>query len=51
MERAIAERGRYPAINILKSLSRTIPRAADPVFLPVITRARRVMATYADMES
>jgi flagellum-specific ATP synthase len=50
MERAIAGRGRYPAINILKSLSRTIPRAADPVFLPVITRARRVMATYADME-
>ena len=50
MERAIAERGRYPAINILKSLSRTMPRAADPAFLPVITRARRVMATYADME-
>jgi flagellum-specific ATP synthase len=50
MERAIAERGRYPAINVLNSLSRTMPRAADPAFLPVITRARRVMATYADME-
>jgi flagellum-specific ATP synthase len=50
MERAIAERGRYPAINILKSLSRTMPRAADPQYLPVINRARQVMATYADME-
>ena len=50
MERAIAERGRYPAINVLKSVSRTMPRAADPVYLPAITRARQVMATYADME-
>jgi flagellum-specific ATP synthase len=50
MERAIAERGRYPAINILRSVSRTMPRAADPAYLPSITRARQVMATYADME-
>src|ERR1700744_4892236 len=50
MERSIAERGRYPAINILKSVSRTMPKAADPAFLPTINRARRVMATYADME-
>ena len=50
MERAIAERGRYPAINVLKSVSRTMPRAADPDYLPVITQARQVMATYTDME-
>ncbi len=50
MERAIAERGRYPAINVLKSVSRSMPRSADPAYLPVITRARQVMATYADME-
>jgi flagellum-specific ATP synthase len=50
MERAIAERGRYPAINILKSVSRTMPRAADPGYLPVVNQARQVMATYADME-
>jgi flagellum-specific ATP synthase len=50
MERAIAERGRYPAINVLKSVSRTMPRACDPAFLPVIRRARAIMATYADME-
>jgi len=50
MERSIAERGRYPAINVLKSISRTMPKAADPAFLPVLSRARQVMATYADME-
>ncbi|MEJ2625148.1 MAG: flagellum-specific ATP synthase FliI, partial [Pseudolabrys sp.] len=50
MERSIAERGRYPAINVLKSISRTMPRAADQAYLPVLTRARQVMATYADME-
>src|SRR5262245_60400918 len=50
MERQIAERGRYPAINILRSVSRTMPKAADQAFVPIITRARQVMATYADME-
>src|SRR6266566_168029 len=50
MERAIAERGRYPAIDVLKSVSRTMPRAADPAYLPLIARARQIMATYADME-
>jgi flagellum-specific ATP synthase len=50
MERAIAERGRYPAINVLKSISRTMPRAADPAYLPSIDRAKQVMATYSDME-
>jgi len=50
MERAIAERGRYPAINVLKSVSRTMPKAADQAYLPALTRARQVMATYTDME-
>src|SRR5215831_11929596 len=50
MERAIAERGRYPAINVLKSVSRTMPKSADPAYWPVIQRAKQVMATYSDME-
>jgi len=50
MERQIAERGRYPAINVLKSVSRSMPRSADPAYLDVLARARRVMSTYADME-
>jgi flagellum-specific ATP synthase len=31
-------------------VSRTMPKSADPVYLPTITRARQIMATYADME-
>jgi flagellum-specific ATP synthase len=27
-----------------------MPKAADPAYLPVVVRARQVMATYADME-
>lgn len=50
MERAIAERGRYPAINVLKSVSRTLPRATAEEFRPVVREAKRHLATYADME-
>ncbi len=50
MERGIAERGRYPAINVLRSVSRTMPRACDPAHLPTVRRARRLLSTYADME-
>jgi flagellum-specific ATP synthase len=50
MERSIAERGRYPAINILKSVSRTMPKCVEPDVLPLVMRARQLMATYADME-
>ena len=50
MERAIAERGRYPAINILKTVSRTMPAATEPRYRETVAAARRVMATYADME-
>ena len=50
MERAIAERGRYPAINVLKSVSRTLPKSADPIFWPTVMKARRTLGTFADME-
>ncbi len=50
MERRIAERGRYPAVNILKSVSRTMPKSCDPLYWPVVQEAKRLMATYADME-
>jgi flagellum-specific ATP synthase len=50
MERRIAERGRYPAINVLKSVSRTMPKSCDPLYWPTVQEAKRLMATYADME-
>lgn len=50
MERAIAERGRFPAINILKSISRTMPRCNDDTQNLLVREAKRLMSTYADME-
>ncbi|MEQ9518523.1 MAG: flagellar protein export ATPase FliI [Parvibaculum sp.] len=50
MERAIAERGRYPAINILKSVSRTMPDCNDPAQQALIREARQYMSAFDDME-
>jgi flagellum-specific ATP synthase len=49
LDRAIGERGRYPAINILRSVSRTMPRCNTPDERDMIAEARRVMAVYEDM--
>src|SRR6185312_439066 len=49
LERAIAERGRFPAINVLKSVSRTMPDCLESRHVPLVTRARQLMATYAEM--
>ena len=50
MERAIAERGRFPAINILKSISRTTPGCWDAAEKDTVRQARRALSAYADME-
>ncbi len=49
LDRAIAERGRYPAVNVLRSLSRTVPGCNSADENAMITRARQLMATYEDM--
>ncbi|MES2729265.1 MAG: flagellar protein export ATPase FliI [Pseudomonadota bacterium] len=49
MERAIAERGRYPAINILKSVSRSLPNAFTPQQNAIYRRAKQVASVYEDM--
>jgi flagellum-specific ATP synthase len=50
MERSIAERGRYPAINVLKSVSRTLPAAHNDDENELLREARKHLSTYADME-
>jgi flagellum-specific ATP synthase len=50
MERSIAERGRYPAINVLKSISRTLPEAHSEAENKALIEARAHLAIYADME-
>ena len=49
LDRQIAERGRYPAINILRSVSRTMPACNTADENAVIAEARRHLATYEDM--
>lgn len=50
MERAIAERGRFPAINILKSVSRMMPQCGSEEENALVGKARRSLSDYADME-
>ncbi|GER08348.1 flagellum-specific ATP synthase [Iodidimonas muriae] len=50
MERAIAERGRYPAINVLKSVSRTMPGCNSDEENNLVREARASLAAYVDME-
>lgn len=49
MDRVIAERGRFPAINVLKSISRTMPACNTERENMLVTRARRLMASYENM--
>jgi len=49
LERKIAERGRYPAINILRSISRSMPACNTKEETALIGRTRRLLSTYEDM--
>jgi flagellum-specific ATP synthase len=49
LDRGIAQRGRYPAINILKSVSRTMPDCNTEQENALIRVARGMLATYEDM--
>jgi len=46
MERDIAERGRYPAINLLRSVSRSLPGAATAEENRLIGETRRLLGAY-----
>jgi len=49
LDRAIAERNRYPAINILRSVSRTMPACNTPEQNALVARARQLLSVYEDM--
>ena len=49
LDRAIAERNRYPAINLLRSVSRTMPDCNTDEENEIVSKARRYIAAYEDM--
>ncbi len=48
MDRAIAERGRFPSIDIRRSVSRSLPNAASEEENQMLSRARTLIAAYDD---
>ncbi|MBO9463871.1 FliI/YscN family ATPase [Tropicibacter sp. R15_0] len=51
MDRQIAERGRFPAIDLLKSVSRSLPEAANPSENDIIQQVRALLGAYARSET
>ena len=49
LDRAIAHRNRFPAVNILRSVSRTMPDCNTDEENMLVNRARNYLATYEDM--
>jgi flagellum-specific ATP synthase len=49
LDRKIAERGRYPAVNVLRSVSRSMPDCNTEGQRALIREARRFMSIYEDM--
>jgi flagellum-specific ATP synthase len=49
LDRDIAQRGRYPAINILKSVSRMLPDCNSDEENQLVLIARRFLSTYENM--
>lgn len=50
LDRTIAERGRFPAIDVVRSVSRSLPDAASPQENTIIAQARNLLASYARAE-
>lgn len=46
LDRAIAERGRFPAVDVLRSVSRALPAAANAAENALIAQARAQLASY-----
>lgn len=50
LERSIAERGRFPAVDVVRSVSRSLPDAASGAENGLISRARAALGAYAESE-
>ena len=51
LDREISERGRFPAINVRRSVSRSLPEIATEEENDLIKRARRLLSAYEDSEA
>jgi flagellum-specific ATP synthase len=51
LDRTIAERGRFPAVDIVRSVSRSLPGVADAGENRLIGQARRLLGTYDRVET
>jgi flagellum-specific ATP synthase len=45
----MAERGHFPAIDVLQSVSRTVPKCLTTEEYALVRRCRQILATYDDM--
>ncbi|SNT03380.1 FliI/YscN family ATPase [Tropicimonas sediminicola] len=50
LDRTIAERGRFPAVDLLRSVSRSLPGASSTAENALIQLARKRLGTYAQSE-
>jgi flagellum-specific ATP synthase len=50
LDRKIAEEGRYPAINILRSVSRMLPDCHQESEYVIMKQAKQLMSRYEDMQ-
>ncbi len=49
LDRSLATRGHYPAINVLQSISRTVPMCHSELEQQAVIEARKNLSTYHDM--
>lgn len=50
LDRSIAERGRFPAVDVLRSVSRSLPHAASAPENALIAKTRAMLGAYAESE-
>lgn len=50
MDRGLAERGHFPSIDILKSISRMVPQCLEIEEYALLRKAKELLSTYSNME-